>query len=288
MLEHSISECASRSRPASHALYQAAQADQNTPHTQGYLADAITSAAQAIRLLNRALANLARLTASRRSVSSQNETTSGVFDKDAPPVHTPPLPAAAKAGDAVSAGTASVEDQGIGWDVSSMLSDALLWISHLYSTRGSPRPAGYFLAQAAELATHLGAPRLLAKIVTKQIDLHLGLKDSTSMHESLALLTKLASEDGGLSTIEIKRIKAGLAVQETAFEDAETGYAGAVSALQKLNKAYVDTESQLSSPSKPAYQPRASLSSCRPAPPALEAILPAMQSQIIQSHSESA
>jgi hypothetical protein len=189
-----------------------------------------------------------------------------------------------KAGDAISAGVASVEDQGIGWDVSSMLSDALLWISHLYITRGSPRPASYFLAQAVELATHLGAPRLLAKIVTKQIDLHLSLKDSTAMHESLALLTRLASEDGGLSTIEIKRIKAHLAVQETAFGDAETGYTGAVTALQKLNKAYADTEGQLSSPSKPGYQPRASLSSSRSAACAVEAILPAMQSQILQSH----
>lgn len=254
--------------------------------TQGCLADAILSAAQAIRLCNRALANLARLTVSKRSVDQQPAKDSSIFDKDALPVDTPPLPPAEKAGDAIAAGAAFIEDQGIGWDVSSMILDALMWISRLYAVRGSPRPAIYFLAQAVDLATHLGAPRLRAKVISQQIDLHLSLKDGTAMHECLAPLTKLASEDGGLSTIEIKRIKAHLAAQEMAFEEAEAGFTGAASALQKLNKAYADTEGQLGSPAKPAYNPRASLSSSRPASSASEAILPGMQSQIIQSHGE--
>jgi hypothetical protein len=59
-------------------------------------------------------------------------------------------------------------------------------------------------------------------------------------------LVNLAAEEGGLASIEVKRLKASLAaIEEEPAEEAETGFIAAQSLLQKLDKAFLDTEDQI-------------------------------------------
>jgi hypothetical protein len=134
----------------------------------------------------------------------------------------------------------------IGWEAASFLCDCQLWISKLYFVKGSPKAVPYYLSQAYELAESLGAPRMLAKVVVKQVELAIALRSQEHISRSMDELVNLAAEEGGLASIEVKRLKASLAaIEEEPAEEAETGFIAAQSLLQKLDKAFLDTEDQI-------------------------------------------
>lgn len=66
-------------------------------------------------------------------------------------------------------------------------------LAHLYQTRGTVKLAAYFYQQAADLANSVGAPRLKAKILAKQIRLARCTDRDLEAQEKLALLTQIAS-----------------------------------------------------------------------------------------------
>lgn len=137
------------------------------------------AALQSLRLANRALSNLSRI-ARQSKFQSQTErpsTTSEDFE-----------PAVIQSGGNMSSyGTGT-----LGWDVTSHLISVILWLAHLYSVRGSLKPAIYFLQQAADLARTMNAPRLYAKVIARQIDLDMTAGRDEEASEKLAQLVQMS------------------------------------------------------------------------------------------------
>lgn len=144
-------------------------------------------------------------------------------------------------------------DAALGWNVSQCMCDTLLWIAKLYFVQGSPKIVAYYLKQAHEFATQLSAPRMLAKVVVKQAELALALRNQDQIDIKMQEIAQLAAEDGGLATIDVKRLKAcQAALQVEGTEAAEAGFASARNALQKLDRAFADTDAQIERYARPA------------------------------------
>lgn len=191
---------------------------------------------QALRLANRCSINLARLNSSTPDGEPKSTPLPEATASASLPSHIQRNPTVV---------LRSV-DTTLGWDTAQAQYDILLWIAKLYFIKGSPKPVAYFLKQAYELAEHLLAPRMLAKVVVKQAELALALRDTERINETIEELAILAAEDGGLAAIELKRLRACLsALAAEQAEAADNGFANAQSALLKLDKAFIDTEAQI-------------------------------------------
>jgi separase len=148
-------------------------------HYQGDATSAMDAALQSLRLDNRALSNLSRIT--RRSHAPLQ------MERDSPAGEDFEVPVK-QSGMGVnnhSAGT-------LGWDVTSHLVSMMLWLSHLYNVRGSLKPATYFLHQAADLAQTMNAPRLHAKVIARQIDLDVAAGRHEEANHKLVQLVQMS------------------------------------------------------------------------------------------------
>ena len=216
-----------------------------TNFPQNLATQALATALQALRLANRALANLARLHASQRLGDTEEEHPQAEAREGQAQAAVLAASTKTPARPRHTLHTGSI-DMTLGWETAYFLCDCLLWIAKLYYVKGSPRTVTYFLAQAYSLAESLAAPRMLAKVVVKQVELAIALRDEALVHKSMEELVKIAADDGGLASIEVKRLKACLAsLDSEQAEASEAGFVGAQSALQKLDKAFLDTEAQI-------------------------------------------
>lgn len=146
----------------------------------------------------------------------------------------------------------------------------LLRVASLYHNRGSVKLACYFYQQAADLSDSIGSPRLRAKILARQIDLYGSSNRAQEFEEALVQLRSIAStvshfvmhtcarrsngdspgwhctppQEGGLSSIEVLDLNARAAAKALDCEDAEKASATALKSLIKLDKAFVESESQ--------------------------------------------
>ena len=243
------------------------------------------------------MSNLSRLSPSRTNITNPETAI-----KEEPLSHLPGIPTIAPKN---SHKTAICFSSGnLGWDIAVTLANLLLWIAQLYNIQGSARSSSFFLQQAANLAEDMNAPRLMAKILARQVALEILLNTDDTAQKNLARLIKMSIEvrspalvclqstdnllpsflkDGGLSSIESIRLKAQLAMKSLQLDEAEMGYLSAQQALEKLDRGQKEMERQFSSPRKHLIPAKAG--EILQFDQIDQSILPLMQSQILRSRS---
>lgn len=146
---------------------------------QGQHVSALEASSQAIRLVNRATANLDRLL---RVSSASMPTTAGD-------------PSGDPKGDDQSLDSSTGPLHGrLAWEASLQAVHVLLWLSEQNETRGSVKAAAFYLQQALDLAERLNAPRLRGKILVRLIDLRVASGDLEEAKVALERLQAIATE----------------------------------------------------------------------------------------------
>ncbi|SCZ93128.1 BZ3500_MvSof-1268-A1-R1_Chr6-2g08479 [Microbotryum saponariae] len=191
----------------------------------GDLGRCLAPALQAMRLLNRALANITRLS----TIESTNKDESAfVSDRTDPNAPLPEHPAQTKQYSVSTAGPyASVL-----YSIADGLGSAILRVASLYWIRGTPKSAEYFAGHALDIATQYGAnlPMMRAILLRCEVRMHAGNLEGAEEDLQAIDLENAANDSSEL--IEYHRLCAALHMRRRMIQAAKDDHAEAQSALE--------------------------------------------------------
>lgn len=202
---------------------------------------------QSLRLWNRAMDTLARLspppTSSRTSPQSESNPFEMASLKDALPSDgtvARPEPELATPKKIFSR---LMSMDGLEWRICDGLLTTLFDLSRAYFIRGSPRESFYFAEQAEELATSLNIPAMMSRALTRkgEVQLHQGqLQDG---YENLMHAAELLQDVLGLDSAEIRRLRGYYSQLRATVQDASQLYKDAIHILEELETLFAGLES---------------------------------------------
>ncbi|SGZ17700.1 BQ5605_C020g09137 [Microbotryum silenes-dioicae] len=192
---------------------------------RGDLGRCLAPALQAMRLLNRGLANITRLS----TIESTNKDESTfASDRTDPNTPLPEHPAQTKQYSVSTAGPhASVL-----YSIADGLGSAILRVANLYWIRGTPKSAEYFAGHALDVATQYGAnlPMMRAILLRCEVRMHAGNLEGAEADLQAIDLENAANDSSEL--IEYHRLCAALHMRRRMIQAAKDDHAEAQSALE--------------------------------------------------------
>ncbi|KAI0313288.1 peptidase family C50-domain-containing protein [Amylostereum chailletii] len=190
---------------------------------------ALTCLLQSLRLWNRAISTLARLTTPPASTPEESN-----------PFQTSGAASPTKESISVIPDSGSVRPKatfkGLEWQVSMGLLSTLLSLSQLYFARGSAREAEYFAQQAEELAESLNAPAMLGCALARKGEIQLHLGQLEQAYQSLAKASEALDEVVGPEMADVQRLFADYHARSMKEGDAQQMYVEAAALLEDLGK----------------------------------------------------
>src|SRR5882762_2945457 len=127
---------------------------------------------------------------------------------------------------------------GLEWRITDGLLNTLFALCQAYFTRGSPREADYFAQQAHDLAESLNAPAMVARAITRkgEIQLHQGQLDDG--YASLMRAAELLEDMPGTDAADIRRLRGYYSQLKAMHNDAHELYEDAMRMLEELEKLF--------------------------------------------------
>lgn len=198
--------------------YGATFSDSLTRLSQDNVVGALCSMLQSLRLWNRAVDALSRLTPPTGGGPKPTEESLNPFEvpsnanQDQPPSTAPPR-AKPTPTDALS------------WRLLSHLVSTLFSLAHAYHVRGSPREALYFIQQVLDLAESTRAPAVVARACIMRGEVLLGQGAVKEGREALERAGCLLSGELGIDAADAQRLKGdyGVLCEEEEVEEREQG-----------------------------------------------------------------
>lgn len=212
------------------------------PFIQGDVSASLDGLLQALRLWNRSVDTLSRL-----SSPAPKSAASGEADPFAMSSLKEALPSAASGGssqgDKVSskALTRHAPMDGMEWQVSEGLLSTMLLLAQTYYLRGSAREALYFAKQAADLAESLNAPTLRGRALAIQGEIQLHMGSLNEAHTSVSKAAEIMCNIPGIDTANISKITIELNNRQSDEED--ISFADVISMLDELDNSFSQFDS---------------------------------------------
>ncbi|CEQ40338.1 SPOSA6832_01949 [Sporobolomyces salmonicolor] len=153
---------------------------------KGDLARSLAPATQSMRVYQRALNNVSRLTPSLRA-SSPDSDPSDTFI--APRIdHVTPLNDLVPASRKRNRFGPGVPQAGVSWQLAEQLACSILRVASLHHTRGTPKSAEFYALQAREFAQELGSARLVARAAALRAEVRIHAGKLEEAAEDLAIV----------------------------------------------------------------------------------------------------
>ncbi|KAI6000295.1 peptidase family C50-domain-containing protein [Pisolithus orientalis] len=162
---------------------------------------ALCTMLQSLRLWNRAVDALSRLSPSRSSASKTTQEDNNVFEapSNGTPVSDQPT--------ASSDSRASIPVDALSWRLLSSLLTTLLSLSQIFFARGSARDALYFSQQALDLAQVTKASIVAARALTLRSEVLLGQGDLIASQQELVKAAQLLEDLPGIDAADVQRLR---------------------------------------------------------------------------------
>ncbi|GAA5908652.1 hypothetical protein JCM5296_006001 [Sporobolomyces johnsonii] len=207
---------------------------------KGDLARSLAPATQAMRVYQRALNNISRLTPSAKP-SSPDSNPSDTFT--APPNdHVTPLndlvPASRKRNGFGSGGPQAA----VSWQLAEQLASSILRVASLHLTRGTPKSAEFYALQAREFAQELGSARLVARATALRAEVRLHAGKLEEAAEDLAVVEGIVGTHSCPEAVEAQRLRADLHLRNSLRREAYQMYLEAQTSLESFVRSAADAE----------------------------------------------
>ncbi|SCV67820.1 BQ2448_5431 [Microbotryum intermedium] len=194
---------------------------------RGDLGRCLAPALQAMRLLNRALANITRLSTTE---STSKDDSAFVSDRTDPNAPLPEHPAQTKHYSVSSAGPyASVL-----YGIADGLGAAILRVANLYWIRGTPKSAEFFAGHALDVATQYGANLLMMRAILLRCEVRMHAGNLEGAEEDLKAIDVENAAHNSSELVEYYRLCAALHMRRRLVPDAKQYHAEAQSALEQF------------------------------------------------------
>ncbi|KAI0918289.1 hypothetical protein AcV5_002308 [Taiwanofungus camphoratus] len=193
---------------------------------------------QALRLWNRAIETLARLSSSSSKSSGEEINPFEVThseDAQSNPGNRCTLSEQVAPSRALSLKSSM---DGMEWRIAAGALETLLALSQAYFARGSPREAEYFAQQAHDLAKCLHAPAMISRALAQdgEILLHLGRLDEG--YDALVQAASLIADVLGPDAVNIRRLHGHYSQLRARHGDAQRLFEEAMNMLDELSQAF--------------------------------------------------
>jgi separase len=197
---------------------------------QNNVVGALECTLQSLRLWNRAVDTLSRL-------SQSSSKPSKATDDSNPFEATPP--------ESSSASNARYNDHprslgqkrlmdGIEWRMVEGLLSTLLTLTHAYFTRGSSREAEYFAQQTQDVAESINAPAMVARALMRKGEIQLYQRQLGAGRGSLAKAAELLHDLSGVDAADMRRLNGDWNRSNEQAQDARDLYEEASAMLGEL------------------------------------------------------
>ncbi|KAI6148818.1 peptidase family C50-domain-containing protein [Pisolithus tinctorius] len=163
---------------------------------------ALCTMLQSLRLWNRAVDALSRLSPSRSSASKTTQEDNNVFEAPSNGTPVSDQPAASS-----SDSRASIPVDALSWRLLSSLLATLLSLSQIFFARGSARDALYFSQQALDLAQATKASIVAARALTLRSEVLLGQGDLIASQQELVKAAQLLEDLPGIDAADVQRLR---------------------------------------------------------------------------------
>ncbi|GAA5868801.1 hypothetical protein JCM1840_005124 [Sporobolomyces johnsonii] len=206
---------------------------------KGDLARSLAPATQAMRVYQRALNNISRLTPSSKPSPDSNP--SDTFT--APPNdHVTPLndlvPASRKRNGFGSGGPQAA----VSWQLAEQLASSILRVASLHLTRGTPKSAEFYALQAREFAQELGSARLVARATALRAEVRLHAGKLEEAAEDLAVVEGIVGTHSCPEAVEAQRLRADLHLRNSLRREAYQLYLEAQTSLESFVRSAAEVE----------------------------------------------
>ncbi|GAA5958016.1 hypothetical protein JCM21900_004746 [Sporobolomyces salmonicolor] len=207
---------------------------------KGDLARSLAPATQSMRVYQRALNNISRLTPSLRA-SSPDSDPSDTFI--APRTdHVTPLndlvPALRKRSRFGPGGPQA----GVSWQLAEQLACSILRVASLHHTRGTPKSAEFYALQAREFAQELGSARLVARAAALRAEVRIHVGKLEEAAEDLAMVEGIIGTHSCPEAVEAQRLRADLHLRNSLRREAYQLYLQAQTSLESFVRSAADAE----------------------------------------------
>ncbi|KAG0699186.1 peptidase family C50-domain-containing protein [Suillus ampliporus] len=164
------------------------------------------------------------------------------------------------------------------WRMVEGLLSTLLTLTHAYFTRGSSREAEYFAQQAQDLAESVNAPTMAARALMRKSEIQLYQRQLDAGRDSLAKAAELLQDLPGVDAADMKRLNGDWNRLHEQAEDARGLYEEASAMLGELEGMLVSFDGSRRK-SSVTVSPHTALATARQG-----AIVPTLLSDILRRH----
>ncbi|KAK2461139.1 hypothetical protein APHAL10511_006666 [Amanita phalloides] len=203
-------------------------------HSRNNTVVALDGMLQSLRLWNRAVDTLSRLSPNPSSKIQDSE--KDVFEatslKEALPNVEPVQPQQQEKR------THRLSLNSLEWRVSEGLLSVLFSLCQAYLFRGSAKEAEYFAQQAHDLSQSINAPALLSRALAKKGEILLQLGKLEEAHECLANASNILSNIRGIDSADVYRLRGDHSQRASKHEDAQQMYVETTTMLEELDTAF--------------------------------------------------
>ncbi|GAA5940472.1 hypothetical protein JCM1841_001027 [Sporobolomyces salmonicolor] len=207
---------------------------------KGDLARSLAPATQSMRVYQRALNNVSRLTPSLRA-SSPDSDPSDTFI--APRIdHVTPLNDLVPASRKRNRFGPGVPQAGVSWQLAEQLACSILRVASLHHTRGTPKSAEFYALQAREFAQELGSARLVARAAALRAEVRIHAGKLEEAAEDLAIVEGIIGTHSCPEAVEAQRLRADLHLRNSLRREAYQLYLQAQASLESFVRSAADAE----------------------------------------------
>ncbi|KAH7890369.1 peptidase family C50-domain-containing protein [Phlebopus sp. FC_14] len=168
-------------------------------YTKDNLAGALSGMLQSLRLWNRAVAALSRVSPPPNSPTQTHQADSNPFEVSSEPSRDQPS--------CPSPFRSAIPTDAQSWRLLSSLLSTLLCLAQSYFARGSPREALYFTQQALDVAQETRTPTIAARALIIRGEVQLMQGELKAGKETLESAAQLLEELPGIEAADVQRLK---------------------------------------------------------------------------------